>query len=119
MSDSVLKKFMVFYSIPFETMSDWKKIDPQQREAAEKNMMNEWAKWTEAHSAMILSTEVGGKTKNVLANAVTDTRNDIVLFSLVQGESHEAVALEFQSHPHLQIPNSSIQVMEVRQMGPM
>jgi hypothetical protein len=117
MSDVILKKFMVFFSIPFATMADWQKTDPQQREAAEKNMMQEWAKWSEAHAKMILSTEVAGKTKNVLADSVTDTRNDIVIYSLVQGESHEVVAQAYQNHPHLQIPNSSIQVMEVRKMG--
>jgi len=116
MSDAILKKFMVFYSIPLATMTDWKNVDPKQREAAEKNMMQEWGKWTEAHAEMILSTEVAGKTKNVTAGTVSDTRNDIVLFSLVQGESHEAVTQEFQNHPHLQIPNSSIQVMEVKPM---
>ena len=119
MPDTVLKKFMVLFLIPLETMTEWKKTDAQQREASEKNMMQEWVKWSDAHSKMILSTEVGGKTKTVLANAVSDTRNDIVLFSMVQGESHAAVAEEFQSDPHLQIPNASIQVMEVKQMGPM
>ena len=72
--------------------------------------------WSATHAAMILSTEIGGKTKNVVANETSDTRNDIVVFSLVQGESHAAVAQIYQSHPHLQIPSASIQVMEVMSM---
>lgn len=117
MSDVRLKKFMVFYLIPLETMNDWKKVDPEFRQTSEKKMRQEWAAWLQAHSSMILSTEVGGKTKNVIANNVSDMRNDIILFSLVHGESHDAVAKEFYNHPHLQIPNASIQVMEVMPMG--
>lgn len=117
MSDTAVKKFMVFFSIPLATMTEWQKTEPQQREASEKKMMQDWATWSAAHAEMIQSTEVGGKTKNVVATAVSDTRNDIVLYSLVQGASHDAVAQAYQSHPHLQIPNASIQVMEVKPMG--
>lgn len=119
MSDTILKKFMVFYLIPLETMNDWKKVDPEFRKSSEEKMKQEWAAWMQKNSSMILSTEVGGKTKSVVANGVTDMRNDIILFSLVQGESHDAVAEAFQKHPHLQIPKASIQVMEVMPMGPM
>jgi hypothetical protein len=117
MSDPAVKKFMVFFSIPLATMTEWQKTEPPQREAAEKKMMQDWAAWSTAHADTILSTEVGGKTKHVVTAAVSDTRNDIVLYSLVQGASHEAVAQLYQSHPHLQIPDASIQVMEVKPMG--
>jgi len=117
MSDTAAKKFMVFFSIPLATMVEWQKTDPQTREAAEKTMMQDWQTWSAAHADMILGTEVCGKTKNVLAAGVSDSRNDFVVYSMVQGASHEAVAQAYQSHPHLQIPNASIQVMEVKPMG--
>ena len=116
---SETKKFMVFFSIPLATMTEWQKTDPQQRAASEKDMMRQWQKWSAEHSEMILSTEVGGKTKNVVSGGITDTRNNIVLFSIVQGDSHDAVAAAYKSHPHLQIPDSSIQVMEIKPMGGM
>jgi hypothetical protein len=71
------------------------------------------------HSNMITSTEAGGKTKRVTASGVSDTKNDIMLYSFVEAESHEAAAKSFENHPHLQIPQSSIEVMEVRSMGRM
>ena len=117
MAETSAKRFMVFFSIPLETMTQWKQVDVQEREASEKKMMQDWTTWSTAHAEMILSTGVGGKTKNVAASGVSDTRNDIVLYSIAQGESHEAVAEAYQSHPHLQIPNSSIQVMEIKPMG--
>jgi hypothetical protein len=39
-----------------------------------------------------------------------------MLYSFVEAESHEAAAKAFENHPHLQIPQSSIEVMEVRSM---
>jgi hypothetical protein len=40
----------------------------------------------------------------------------IILVSFVEAESHEAAAKAFENHPHLQIPQSSIEVMYVRPM---
>ena len=39
-----------------------------------------------------------------------------MLHAFVEAESHEAAAKLFEHHPHLQIPQSSIEVMEVRPM---
>jgi hypothetical protein len=41
------------------------------------------------------------------------------LYSFVEAESHEAAAKAFENHPHLQIPQSSIEIMYVRPMGGM
>jgi len=117
MSETSVKKFMVFFMIPLETMTQWKQVDAKEREASEKKMMQDWEAWSAANAAMIVSTDVGGKTKNVTTSGVSDTRNDIVLYSIAQGESSESVSQAYQSHPHLQIPNASIQVMEIKPMG--
>jgi hypothetical protein len=36
-----------------------------------------------------------------------------MLYSIVEAESHEAAAEQFKDHPHLQIPQSSIEIMEI------
>ena len=62
------------------------------------------------------SPDVGagvGKTKAVTQKGTSDTKNDIMLYSVVQADSHEAAARSFAGHPHLQIPQSSIEVMEI------
>jgi hypothetical protein len=66
------------------------------------------------HAAMITETGAGGKTKRVVHSGVSDARNDIHLYSFVEAESHEAAAKAFEGHPHLRIPRSSIEVMEIR-----
>ena len=70
------------------------------------------------NAKMIISTQAGGKTKRITESGVSDTKDDIILCSFVEAESHEA-AKAFENHPHLQIPQSSIEVMCVRPMGRM
>ena len=119
MSGSNMKKFVALYLIPASVMADWAKTDPEIRKTEEQKMQAAWGKWMADHAKMILSTEAGGKTKRVTASGVSDTKNDIILYSFVEAESHEAAAKAFENHPHLQIPQSSIEVMYVRPMGGM
>jgi hypothetical protein len=119
MTGATTKKFIAFYLAPASVLADWAKTDPEVRKAAEQKMQIEWGKWMGDHATMIPLTEAGGKTKRVTASGISDTKNDIMLYSFVEAESHEAATKLFENHPHLQIPQSSIEVMEVRSMGPM
>ena len=67
---------------------------------------------------MITDTGAGGKTKLVSSRGISDSKNDIMLYSFIEAESHETAARAFESHPHLQIPQSPIEVMEIRPMAP-
>jgi len=82
-------------------------------------MQGEWKKWMSDHAKMITDTGVGGKTKRVSSNGTSNAKNDIILYSFVEAESHEAAARAFENHPPLQIPQSTIEVMEARPMGGM
>jgi hypothetical protein len=119
MSSTTLKKFLVLYLAPASVLEDWKKTDPETRKAGEQKMQGEWKKWMGDHAKMILSSEAGGKTKRVSSSGTSDVRNDIMLYSFVEAESHQAAAKDFENHPHLQIPQATIEVMEVRPMGGM
>ena len=117
MTDSTPKKFIALYLVPASVLLDWAKTDPETKKAAEQKMQAEWRKWMSDHSKIITLTEAGGKTKRVTATGVSETKNDIMLYSFVEAESHEAAAKSFENHPHLQIPKSSIEVMEIRSMA--
>src|SRR4051794_34539013 len=119
MTDATKQKFLVLFLIPASVMADWEKTDPTIRQAEEQKMQVAWRKWMGEHAKMIISTEAGGKTKRVTASGVTDTKNDIILCSFVEADSHDAAAKAFENRPHLQIPQSSIEVMCVRPMGSM
>ncbi len=116
MTASNKKRFLALYLVPASVIEDWSKTDAEKRKPAEEKMRAEWNKWMENHAAMIVSTEVGGKTKRVSQSGVSDVKNDIMLYAFVEAESHEAAAKAFEKHPHLQIPQSTIEIMEVRPM---
>jgi hypothetical protein len=109
-----MKKFLVTYLAPASVIDDWKKTEPAKRKQAEEKMQGEWKKWMGDHIGMFADTGAGvGRTKRVTNRGTTDTRNDIMLYAVVDAESHEAAAGAFEGHPHLQIPQSSIEVMEI------
>ena len=115
-----MKKFLVTYLAPASVIDDWKKTAPETRKAAEEKMQGEWRKWMGEHTTTFVDRGAGvGKTKRVTAQGTSDTRNDIMLYAIVEAESHEAAARTFEGHPHLQIPQSSIEVMEVHPLSGM
>ena len=109
-----MKKFLVTYLAPATVIDDWKKTEPAKRKEAEEKMQGEWRKWMSDHTTMFVDKGAGvGKTRRVTAQGTADTKNDIMLYAIVEAESHEAAAKTFEGHPHLQIPRSSIEVMEI------
>ena len=54
-----------------------------------------------------------GKTKRTAAQGVSDIRNAIAGYTIVQAESHEAAAKLFLNHPHFTIfPGDAVEIME-------
>jgi hypothetical protein len=119
MTTSTLEKFLVLYLVPTSVMAEWSKTDPATRKPAEQKMQGEWQTWMHDNAKMIVDTGAGGKTKRVSATGTSDARNEIMLYAFVEAASHDAAAKAFENHPHLQIPQSTIEVMEVRAMGGM
>ena len=118
MTTSTVKKFLVLYLVPADVMAGWAKTDPTTKKAAEQKMQSDWQRWMGDHAKMITLTEAAGKTKAVTSASVGDIKNDIMLYSIVEAENHDIAARAFADHPHLTIPQSSIEVMEVRAIGP-
>ena len=108
-----MKKFLVTYLAPVSVIEDWKKTEPAKRKQAEEKMQAEWKKWMNDHSKMFADSAGVGKTKRVTGQGTADTKNDIMLYAIAEAESHEAAAKAFKDHPHLQIPQASIEVMEI------
>ena len=111
-----MKKFLVLYLTPTAVVDDWMKKDPKEREPMEQKVQKEWQQWSTDHAKMFGDADTGvGKAKVVKPEGVSDSRNDVMLFATVEADSHEAAANLFKDHPHLQIPQSRIEVMELRQ----
>ena len=66
------------------------------------------------HSAKIV--DMGGplgKTKRAARDGVSDIRNGLAAYVIVEAESHDAAARMFEGHPHFTIfPGDSVEIME-------
>lgn len=119
-NENAMKKYLVLYLAPVSVIEEWKKTEPAKRKAAEEKMQGEWKKWMGDHAKMFADMGAGvGKTKRVEAQGASDTRNDIMLYSIVEADSHDAATKSFVGHPHLQIPQASIEVMEINPLPAM
>lgn len=76
--------------------------------------MQAWGDWMARNAAAVVETGGPlGKTKKVGPGGVSDTRNDLVGYVVVEAPSHEAAAKMFEGHPHFSIfPGDSVEVME-------
>ena len=109
-----MKKFLVLFLIPPSVMDEWMKTPPETRQSEEGRLSREMQAWMGSRSAMFSDTGAGlGRAMRVLQGSSAEGRNALVMYSIVQGDSREAVAKAFEDHPHLQIPEASIEVMEL------
>ena len=112
-----MAKFLVLYLAPASVIEAWKRTEPTQRQEAEDKMRGEWVAWMRDHAAIITETVACGATKRIDGSGITNVRNDVMLYSIVEADSPDAVAQAFASHPHLGIPQATIEVMDIRPMG--
>lgn len=107
-------KYLVLYMAPAASLEEWLKVDPSIRQAEEEKMKQQWDAWVAAHLDLLKGMTAGaGKTKRVTGEGVNDVKNDVMLFSFVEAESHEMVAEAFRDHPHFGIPGAWIDIMPV------
>ena len=87
-------------------------MDEAVRKEQEAEMKAAWDAWMEKNGAMFAGMTAGaGKTKRVTSGGINDVKNDVMLFSIVESDSHEAVATAFADHPHFGMPNAWIDIM--------
>lgn len=112
-----MKKFLVLFLTPVSVLEEWMKKDESERNAEEEKMKAGWMTWTQTHAASIVDMPSGaGKTKVVSQSGVADTKNNIMMYGTVQAESHDDAAAMFVGHPHLEIPQATIEIMTINQV---
>jgi hypothetical protein len=111
-----MKKFLaIFLGSPSGTArAQWNAMDETQRKQLEASGMKAWSDWMATHAANIVETGSPlGKTKRTDAQGVSDTKNAMAAYVVVQAESHEAAAKMFANHPHFTIfPGEAVEIME-------
>ena len=107
-----MNKYLVLYIAPANVLEAWMKTPEEERKAMEDKMKVEWQEWATKHQEAIRDTAGAGKTVRITKEAVTDSRNDIMLYSIIEADSYEDATKMLENHPHLDIPEASIEVMQ-------
>ncbi len=111
-----MKTFTAMYLAPTHVIEEWMKKPEDERKAADAKMRADWDAWMAAHARELKGTYALGKTKSVAKDGVHDIKNDMMLYSVVEAETHDDVAKLFADHPHLGIPGATIEIMDTRAM---
>jgi hypothetical protein len=111
-----MKKFLAIYLGTPEALerSGWNKMDEAKRKTLQASGIKAWMEWGEKHKAAIVDQGAPlGKTKRTDKQGVSDTRNAMAGYAIIQAESHEAAAKMFENHPHFTIfPGEAVEIME-------
>lgn len=116
-----MKRFLAIYTGTPSSMAQWQALPDAERRQREAAAVAAWNAWGETHAGSIL--EQGGplgRTKRVGKAGVSDIRNHMGAFVIVQAESHEEAAKMFVGHPHFTIfPGDGVEIMECLPIPPM
>jgi prephenate dehydratase len=109
-----MKKFLAIYTGSPASMSSWDELAEQEKKSRTAEGVAAWHAWVEKHKAIIVETGAPlGRTKSVSSSGITDTRNNMTGYTVVQAESHEAAARHFENHLHFTIfPRDGVEIME-------
>ena len=115
-----MKKFLAVYtgSTAARERSGFDRLSDADRKKLEKEGIAAWMAWGERHKAAIVENGAPlGKTKRTGLNGVTDIKNNLAGYTVVEAESHEAAAKMFEGHPHFTIfPCDGVDVIPL--LGP-
>jgi hypothetical protein len=110
-----MKRYLAVFTTSPQAMARWESITEAERQKRQAQGVAAWTRWATENAAVIV--EMGGplsRTKLVAAGGISDTRNNLAAFTVVQAESQDAAAKLFLNHPHFTIfPGEGVEVMEV------
>ncbi len=114
-----MKKFVVIYRVPVETMQEWKKNTSQEEMMKQgKELGEKMMAWTKSHESAFIDKGMPlGKNKRMTKDGASEISNDLNYMCVMQAESADEIAAMFKDNPHFAIPTSYIDIMEVPHMG--
>jgi hypothetical protein len=110
-----MKQYLAVFTGSPSAMAQWQALPEQERQKRQAEGVTAWKKWTTENAASI--ADMGGplsRTKLISKGGISDIRNNLSAFTVVQAESQDAAARLFLNHPHFTIfPGEGVEVMEV------
>ncbi|HEV3245017.1 MAG TPA: hypothetical protein VG102_01530 [Candidatus Paceibacterota bacterium] len=110
-----MKQYLAVFLGPPEATQKYMAQDEATRKANDKKGFDAWTKWARDHEKDIVGMGSPlGKTKKVDKSGISDIRNEMGAWTVVQANSHEEAAKMFENHPHFAIfPGERVEVMEM------
>jgi hypothetical protein len=110
-----MKKYLAVFLGSPEAMKNYMDQDEATRKANDKKGFDAWTQWMQDNKDSV--TEMGsplGKTKLINKSGISDIKNEMGAWMVVEAESQEAAAKLFLNHPHYTIfPGDRVEVMEM------
>ncbi len=105
-----MKKFLVLYKAPTASFEQMMKATPEQQKAG----MAAWMTWSKTAAAAIVDMGAPlGKSLRVTPTGASPATNDLGGYSILQGESKEAVGELMKGHPHFMMPEGWIEIVDL------
>ncbi len=110
-----MKRYLAVFTGSPGAMARWETLPEPERQKRQADGVTAWKDWAAGNAASIV--EMGGplgRTRLVSTAGISDIRNSLAAYTVVQAESQEAAARLFLNHPHFTIfPGEGVEVMEV------
>jgi len=109
-----MKRFLAVFLGTQASMDAWTALSEDERKRREQDGMKAWGDWVKKNEkAIVDGGSPLGKTKRINGKGISDVRNDLTAWTVVETETHEAAAKLFEGHPHFSIfPGDAVEVME-------
>ena len=108
-----MKKFLVLYKAPTASFEQMMQATPEQQKAG----MEVWMAWSKKAAGSIVDMGAPlGKSLRVTPAGASPTKNELGGYSILQGESKEALAETLKGHPHFMTPEGFIEIVELMPM---
>ena len=110
-----MSKFMILY---MAKGPEFEKMMQSATSEQRKKGTEAWMTWMNKHKASMVDGGAPlGKTKRVDATGISDFKNEVGGYSIVQAESAADAAKMFgKDHPHLQMPGAWVEIVEIMPM---
>lgn len=113
-----MKKYLAVFVAPIEAYDKMKEERQSKSPEQKQQEMDAWREWMQAHKEHIVDYGGGvGSAKRITdGGEVTDTRNEIGGYMIVQAHSAEEAVGIFKDVPHFGVKGGGVEVMEIMQM---
>jgi len=105
-----MKKYIILYMLPVAIMQEMSEKTTPEEWAKE---MEDWTVWIKKYQECFIDEgNPAGKNTRVDINGSAEISNEVVGYSIMQGESKEAILEILKESPHLTATGAYVEVME-------